>query len=218
MDLTESFSGVLPASLLALYEVREVRRATEIIAATSPNEFAEILKVLSEFKLTKTDITDPGGSKSHVARRLDEAFRKLGWREGRHDIRIVSELKRMPYRAAGETKAELVKTSVLNEGYKVDNVKRRIALDIEWNAKDGNLDRDLAAYRALYDSGIITAGVIITRTQDDLRRLAKRLKAERKFGTTTTTNLLKLEPRLTRGDGGGCPILAIAITARCYSA
>lgn len=35
------------------------------------------------------------------------------------------------------------------------------------------------------------------------------------FGTTTTTNLEKLEPRLTRGDAGGCPVLAVAITRRC---
>jgi hypothetical protein len=35
------------------------------------------------------------------------------------------------------------------------------------------------------------------------------------FRTSTTTNLDKLLPRMARGDGGGCPILAIAITARC---
>ncbi len=95
-------------------------------------------------------------------------------------------------------------------------MKGRVALDVEWNAKDGNLDRDLGAYRALYTAGIIDGAAIITRTQDDLRKLAIQMGAETKFGTTTTTNLTKLEPRLTRGDGGGCPVLAIAISARCF--
>lgn len=33
------------------------------------------------------------------------------------------------------------------------------------------------------------------------------------FNTTTTTNLTKLEPRMS---AGGCPLLAVAITAVCY--
>lgn len=105
-------------------------------------------------------------------------------------------------------------------GYKLqDNVKSRVALDVEWNAKDGNLDRDIGAYRALYDSGIIDVGVIVTRTHTDLRDAAIKLDPKStKFKTTTTTNLSKLEPRLTRGDAGGCPVLVIAITSRCLDA
>lgn len=107
---------------------------------------------------------------------------------------------------------------VSNEGYKVDNLKARVALDVEWNAKDGNLDRDLGAYRALYESALIDAAVLITRTQEDLRQLALTLNPNStKFATTTTTNLDKLRPRLTRGDAGGCPVLAVAITAKCRS-
>ncbi|MCB4825330.1 hypothetical protein LHA35_26810, partial [Roseicella sp. GB24] len=43
----------------------------------------------------------------------------------------------------------------------VDNFKGRVVLDVEWNAKDGNLDRDLASYRSWYEAGVISAGVII---------------------------------------------------------
>jgi len=90
-----------------------------------------------------------------------------------------------------------------------------VALDVEWHAKDGNLDRDLAAYRALYDAGIIDGAVMITMTRADLRALALRGDpATTKFGTSTTTNLTKVLPRLTRGDGGGCPILVVSICAR----
>lgn len=39
--------------------------------------------------------------------------------------------------------------------------------------------------------------------------------ADDPYGTSTTSNFGKLVPRLQRGDGRGCPILAIAVTDRC---
>ena len=237
MDLTSSYQSALPDDVRSRYEIRETRNAAAIICVTNATEMNEIIGVLRGFSLTREDILRAGGNKSLVATRIDQSFRDLGWREGRHDTKITSVLKLMPYKEAGETKPVVRETEVYNEGYKVDNVKGRVALDVEWNAKDGNLDRDLSAYRALYDSGIIDAGVLITRTQDDLRELAVKLglpdtsgllasdldeagdvsSSRGRFSTTTTTNLTKLEPRLTRGDGGGCPILAIAITAKCFT-
>lgn len=112
-----------------------------------------------------------------------------------------------------------------NEGYKVDNIKGRIALDIEWNAKDGNLDRDIGAYRALYDAGLIDAAVMISRTHDDLRALAVDLaqtaglplaEARKRLSTSTTTNYNKLMPRVTRGDLGGCPFLGVFICGKTW--
>lgn len=161
-------------------------------------------------------ITEAGGSKGRVATRLDKTFRDLGWREGRHDTTVRSVVRVMPYKKAGEKYPIVKETEVYNEGYKVDNVKGRVALDVEWNAKDGNLDRDISQFRALYEGGIIDAAVIITRTQDDLRALGVSLGAVKVLDTSTTTNLGKLEPRLTRGDSGGCPVLAVAISAACY--
>jgi hypothetical protein len=216
MDLTHSFETVIPARVRNRYELREIRNAAAILAATNALAFAEVLEVLSAFELQPADITEAGGNKSTVARRLDDQFRKLGWREGRHDLTVKSVLKVMPYRGAEESEPQVVETEVLSEGYKVDNVKGRIALDVEWNAKDGNLDRDVAAYRALYDSGIIDGGVIITRSFGPIRDLSRRLGRAGGFDTATTTTLEKLEPRLTRGDAGGCPLLAVAITDRCF--
>ena len=216
MDLTDSYRLQFPEDVLARYEFRETRNAAAILIATNPAELEEIIAALRWFTLTPEDVTGAGGNKSDLAARVDGWFRERGWREGRHDTKIKSVLRLMPYAPAGETKVEKITTDVANEGYKVDNVKARVALDVEWNAKDGNLDRDIGAYRALYDAGIIDAGVLITRTQSDLRDLARRLDpTSTKFGTTTTTNLGKLEPRLTRGDAGGCPVLAVAITSRC---
>lgn len=218
MDLTTSFREHLEPELLQKFDFCEVRNAAAILASTNPAEWMEIKQVLGSLILTREDILDPGGSKSNLAGRVDEAFREHGWREGRVDTLIKLAVRTTPYKRAGETVPKIKETIVENEGYKVDNYKGRVALDMEWNAKDGNLDRDLAAYRSLYDSALIDAGVLITRTHDDLRKLALQLSHEStKFATTTTTNLDKLRPRLTRGDAGGCPVLAIALTARCFS-
>ncbi len=217
MDLTESYATHFPADVLGRYVFRETRNAAAILSATNPAELEQIIEALRWLKLTPADITEAGGNKSDLALRLDHHFRESGWREGRHDTEIRSALILQPYRPAGETEPRVAKTEVKNEGYKVDNVKARVALDVEWNAKDGNLDRDIGAYRALYDAGIIDVGVIITRTQVDLREAALRIDpTTTKFNTTTTTNLGKLLPRLTRGDAGGCPVLAIAISSRCF--
>lgn len=216
MDLTDSYREILPGKILERFELAETRNAARILHATNQKEFDDVVRILSDFKLLAGDMTVPGGRKSELATRLDTSFREVGWREGRHDTKIVSILRVMPYKPAGEKKAHEVETEVLNEGYKVDNVKGRVALDVEWNAKDGNLDRDVGAYRAFYEAGIIDGAIIVTRTHNDLALLSKRLGAK-KFGTTTTTNLGKLIPRLTRGDAGGCPVLAIAITAKCFS-
>ncbi|TVP77289.1 MAG: restriction endonuclease [Puniceicoccaceae bacterium] len=215
MELTASYEGAIPQGILSKYQFCEVRNAAAILNATSPRLWEEILSVLDGFSLSKEDICAAGGNKSDIAARLDEAFRELGWREGRVDTLIQLKVATSPYRKVGEEKGIIVESIVENKGYKVDNFKGRVALDVEWNAKDGNLDRDVGVYRALYDAAVIDAAVLITRTQTDLRDLAVRLDAEStKFATTTTTNLNKLLPRLTRGDGGGCPILAIAISAQ----
>jgi len=216
VDLTFSYLDVMPDYVLRRYEMRETRNAAVVLAATNPDELREIVDVLDWFDLTDEDLLSPGGNKSITARALDDKFRELGWREGQHNLEVTSVKRVMPWRTAGEkTVLEYVST-VQSESYKVDNLKGRVALDVEWNAKDGNLDRDLSAYRALYQEGVIDGAVIITRTQSIRELAAQRGADEKKFDTSTTTNLEKLEPRLTRGDPGGCPVLAVAISPLTY--
>jgi hypothetical protein len=225
MDLTNSFEQRIPADVLARYQFAETRNATAILAATNPDAFRQLLDVLREFHLRTTDLLTPGGQESDLAARMNRAFRTLGWREARVDTLIQLSLRRTPLASAGETRLDDIVTETRNEGYKVDNFRDRVALDMEWNAKDGNLDRDIGAYRSLYDAALIDVGVLITRTLD-LRDLGRRLalaadmspaSARRILNTTTTTNREKLLPRLTRGDAGGCPILAIFICQETHT-
>lgn len=225
MDFTHSYETVLPEDVRARYEIRETRNAAAIFKATNPDLFDELVSSLNSFEIEADDLLLAGGQESTLARRFNDAFRSLGWREASVDTDIELKLKIMPYKPAGERVVRERSTPVSNKGYKVDNFKGRVALDLEWNAKDGNLDRDIGAYRALYDAGFIDLGIIVTRTQDELRAFATQLRlshgmeereAKKMLATTTTTNLEKLMPRLTRGDAGGCPILAIAICSRTF--
>lgn len=218
VDLTASYLRVLPGDVLARYEVAEVREAAAVLRGSNPDEFRDVVEVLRAFALRDGDVTRAGGNEGDVAKRLNVAFRERGWREVRHDQVVVSRLRRLPYAPAGETAPTVQESEVISEGYRVDNVKGGVALDVEWNAKDGNLDRDVGAYASLYALGVIRGAVMITRTVDDLRELGRAMGRINFLNTTTTTNLPKLLPRLTRGSAGGCPVLAVAITARCYDA
>ncbi|MDR1807560.1 MAG: hypothetical protein LBR33_06570 [Propionibacteriaceae bacterium] len=225
MDLTASFETAVPADVFVRYEFFETRNAASILRATNEAAFAQVMEILREFELIDDDLVLPGGEESGLAKRLNYAFRSRGWREGRVDTVIKLQLRLMPFAEAGETEARVEESSVTNEGYKVDNVRDRIAMDLEWNAKDGNLDRDLAAYRALYEAGLINGAILVTRTVDDLRALGYFVRVEagmsdaearKVLSTSTTTNTKKLLPRLQRGDAGGCPVLAVAICERTW--
>ena len=225
MDLTTSFETAVPADVFGRYEFFETRNAGAILKATNPDAFSEVMEILNLFALINDDLILAGGEESGLAKRLNQAFRSRSWREGRVDTEIKLVLRLMPFSPAGETSPRVEESSVTNEGYKVDNVKGRVAMDLEWNAKDGNLDRDLAAYRALYDAGLIDGAILVTRTQDDLRALGYRVRTEtgmseteakKVLGTSTTTNTTKLLPRIQRGDAGGCPVLVVAICERTW--
>lgn len=225
MDLTESFKQCIPEGVLGRYQFAETRNAAAILRATNPTAFDQLIGVLGDFHLRTSDLITPGGQESDLAARMNRMFREKGWREARVDTLIQLSLKRTPLRGAGETSLDPIVTETRNEGYKVDNFRDRAALDVEWNAKDGNLDRDIGAYRSLYDAALIDVGVLVTRTLD-LRDLGRQLgiasgmsveQARRILSTTTTTNSEKLLPRLTRGDAGGCPILAVFICPASYT-
>ena len=224
MDLTRSYETAFLEPVRLRYDWRETRNAGAVLAATDPAAFRDIAEVLQGFTLTTHDLIYPGGNETDIAARLNEQFRRRGWREAAYGLGFVATRTTEPF--GGEPRAEPERSEISSEGYKVDNVLRRVVLDVEWNAKDGNLDRDLAAYRALYDAGFVDVAIILTRVQVSLRQFAYRLalengiedaEARKRLATTTTTNLEKLEPRLSRGDGGGCPVLAVAITERCWA-
>lgn len=222
MDLTHSYKNVIPDEVVSRYTWAETRNAAAVFKASNPEEFEHLIQVLDTFYLYDSDVLVPGGNRGQIPIRLDTHFERLGWRAVRINMKttLVGKAKKsnLDRSAYDDT---FLQSEVSNNGYEVDNMRRRVALDVEWNAKDGNLDRDMSAYRALYDLGLIDVACLITRDHQSIRRLTQDdLQSEdayRRLGTSTTTNIEKVIPRMTRGDAGGCPLLVAAISRATWA-
>lgn len=187
----------VPAFLRENYEVGEWRHAVAIMTADFPDEWADIVRVLTEFRLYRSEILRPGGRKSGVSTRIDAALSKVGWTEQGFETKIV------------------VDDAILESPtHKVDCFKNGIGLEIEWNNKDPFYDRDLNNFRLLFDLRTIHVGVIVTRS-DELQTIFDQLGRGDSYGASTT-HMSKLIPRLKGGSGGGCPILVLGITKNLY--
>jgi len=149
--------SIVPAEVLTRFEVREWRNGLAILSAAHPQEWNDILAVLRDFQLLKSDILKPGGSKGLISSRLDTHFTKLGWVEKRFDTKIVVD-----------------NSEFITPTHKVDCYKNRVALEVEWNNKDPFFDRDLNNFRLLFELRAIDAGVIITRCSE-LQRIFNKL-------------------------------------------
>lgn len=228
---TCTYKKVLPESLLGKYVFLETGSASQIANVVNPEAFHDIIQILDRFTLTAQLLLTKGGSRGPIPRLIDCAFGSRGWIEARVDLYKRAYL--FPGQNAptvqndplGKRANEVLISETYQQGYSVDNVKDRIALDVEWNPKDGNLDRDFSAYRAWHQEGLIDVAVLITRVQEDTRRLAKTIwndfitrhpehcrKAQPvEYGTSTTANFEKARERVLRGDLGTCPILVIGI-------
>ena len=144
----------LPEYIRNHYEVHEWRHASAVLQGDFPDEWRDIVDVLSEFQLRRSHIEVGGGSKSLVAATLDEAFQQRGWQEKEFDTRIVVDEK-----------------SYDSPTHKVDCYRNGVALEIEWNNKDPFFDRDLNNFRLLFELRAVSVGVIITRCDETHRRI-----------------------------------------------
>jgi Restriction endonuclease BglII len=189
---------------LPCFEIYEWRHASAVLITDFPNEWSDIRDVLARFKLLKSQVCVGGGSKSKMAGWIDsELTASKGWTEREF-----------------ETAIRIDKEEIQSPTHKVDCFKNRVGLEIEWNNKDPFFDRDLNNFRLLFDLRALAVGVIVTRS-DDLQPLFKELarkglKSKTAFGESTT-HMGKLRPRLEGGAGGGCPVLAIGITASLFT-
>jgi len=189
---------LLPESITQKYEVHEWRHATSILKTDFPGQWNDLINLLNVFELRKSSIVTSGGSKSPISGFMDNYLYELGWEEKKFDTRIIID----------DVEKE-------TPTHKIDCVKGRIALDIEWNNKDPFYDRDLNNFRLLFDLGAISLGIIITRS-DELQTIFNNLGKGASYGASTT-HMSKLLPRINGGGGAGCPILVFGITSKCYN-
>lgn len=187
----------IPQFLRDHYEIHEWRHAAAILERDFPQEFADIVDVLTRFRLLRSAITNPGGRKSNISGWIDAEFYAKGWVEKKFDTKVTVD-----------------DVEIDSPTHSVDCLKNRIALEIEWNNKDPFYDRDLNNFRLLFDLRAISVGVIVTRT-DELQNIFEKLGRGASFGASTT-HMSKLLPRIRGGGGAGCPILVFGITEKLY--
>lgn len=188
---------LLPEYIRSNYEVHEWKHACAVLNSDFPDEWIDIVDVLTSFKLKRSHIVVGGKNKSLVSKTIDSFLSKKGWVEKGFDTKVVVD-----------------NTSLNSPTHKVDCFKNRIALEIEWNNKDPFFDRDLNNFRLLFDLRVISVGVIITRC-DELQEIFDNLGRGKSYGNSTT-HMGKLLPRIEGGSGGGCPILVFGIKKQLY--
>ncbi len=187
----------IPKFILDHYEIHEWRHASAILSSDFPNEWADILALLTQFRFCKTWITVGGGRKSKVAQAIDDFLLARGWEEKQF-----------------ATSVRIDEMTLDSPTHKVDCYRNKVALEIEWNNKDPFYDRDLNNFRLLFDLRAISVGVIITRC-DSLQTIFDSLERGASYGASTT-HMSKLLPRIEGGGGAGCPILVFGITEKLY--
>lgn len=153
----------VPEDLRDLYEFHEWRNAIAVLSAAYPEEWGDLLHVLRNFRLFRSDIeksTDPDaekfGDRSKVVLRMDDyGFQARGWKPREFATSIVVD--------------GLAKESPTHE---VDCFKGKVALEVEWNARTEFYDRDLNNFRRLFELEAVDVGVIVTplrRTPDHIQ-------------------------------------------------
>ena len=210
----DHWKELLPKSIVEKYELYNFNSAVEILTQSHSEEFFDIIQALERFQITTEDIITPGGNESSVPKKLSALLRPLDWKE----LEISGDLAVRLFE--GKKQKEFSREFVLKEfisGHKIDYVKGEIAVDLEWNSKDQTFDRDLYAFRTFYECGVITCGIIITRSEKlnaVFSALGENIK--KKYGASTTW-MGKLLPRIHARRHGGCPMLVVGITPETIS-
>lgn len=222
----------ISAEVRELYDVYSYRHAAAILANSFPDELAEIEAALLAFRITTRDIGTPGGNESVMPKKFSRTLRPAGWVESRIQGDLLVRMQEYDEKFLPDGKVKKVKRSESTprmienfiDGHKIDYVKGRVAFDLEWNSKDQTFDRDLYALRAFHECGLISAGVMVTRSEklnpvfDVVPQLNKAGEAigktvRAKYGASTTW-MGKLLYRLNAGRHGGCPVLVFGITPK----
>ena len=188
---------LLPEFIKTNYEVHEWKHACAILKYDFPNEWDDLISVLSNFRLKRSDIVTPGGRKSPISNFIDAYLYERGWEETQFNTAIKVD-----------------ENTYESPTHKIDCYKNGVAIEIEWNNKDPFYDRDLNNFRLLFELRTISVGVIITRS-DELQAIFNELGKGASYGASTT-HMGKLLPRIEGGGGGGCPIIAFGITPSLY--
>jgi hypothetical protein len=110
---------LIPKELFDLYEFHEWRNAIAVLSAAYPEEWTDILTVLANFRLLRSDIErekdEKFGDRSKVVIRIDDlALRARGWQPHQFATKIVVDDK-----------------SYDSPTHEVDCIKSKVAIELE---------------------------------------------------------------------------------------
>ena len=231
-DSKDEIGQHISNEVLAKYDVYSYRHAAMIMNTSFPDQLAEIEAALLDFSITTYDIEISGGNESNIPKKFSTVLRPKNWNEtsveGDLVIRVFEEKTSPDKKKRKKPKLPSKEVNLKNyiDGHKIDYLKGRVALELEWNSKDQTYDRDLYAFRMFHECGIISVASIITRSatlepvfhetyirnKDGNFKLVKDKKVlcKKKYGASTTW-MGKLLYRLNAGRHGGCPVLVVGI-------
>ncbi len=132
------------------FDVLARNHAEAILAHDFSNELALLTRVLSEFRISLSEIVTGGGGEAGPTQRLRHELSDLNWRKHNFTVGVSVD---------GRERAGV--------SHEVDHVKfaeaGALALEIEWNNKDPFFDRDLENFQRLHALSAISVGIVVTR-------------------------------------------------------
>ena len=130
---------LFPKAVHRKFEVAEKHHAAAILHTDFRPEWDDLVAMLAQFTLRRSDILTPGGGKSPISRGINGFFYDRRWKE--HEFKI-------------QVKAD--DTITLAPTHHVDYFRNRIAIETEWNNKDPFFDRDLTTFRLLFELNVLS--------------------------------------------------------------
>ena len=189
--------ALLPPIVSEKFEVAEKHHAASILHMDFREEWNDLVGMLSNFVLRKSDIVTPGGRKSPISLGIDRYFYDRHWMEHNFKIQVSADDR-----------------TTLAPTHQVDYFRNRVAIETEWNNKDPFYDRDLTTFRLLFELNVLSIGIIVTRATE-LQDIFDELGRGKSYGNSTT-HMGKLVPKLNNRASGGCPVLAFGIKKSAY--
>lgn len=132
------------------FDLEFLAHSNALLQVDFPDASSELESVLSNFRISVTELVQGGGGEATLTQRMRRAFYDIGWKK--ENFVITKTIN------GRETEATT---------HEVDHVKSFpngvIAMEIEWNNKDPFYDRDLENFKRLHADNGISLGIIITR-------------------------------------------------------
>jgi hypothetical protein len=87
---------LIPKRIHKRFQIEERRHACAILSNDFPNEFADVIGCLGQFKLVRSEIVVGGGGKSRIAQRFDDYLKNRGWQEKSTGIEMIVDGIKQP--------------------------------------------------------------------------------------------------------------------------